>query len=104
MAETTCNYDDEIWKREDNDLINQVVDDLHKLTIIDKETVCFTQLKRSKYAYVISDLRFEKNIKTVDNFVNKLGIDLVGRFAEFRYMNMDACVRRAMEYAMTIRP
>jgi protoporphyrinogen oxidase len=104
MAEVTCNHGDEIWKRKDDDLISQVAEDLHELKIIDKKTICFAKLRRSKYAYVISDLNFERNIKTVSNFVNKLGIDLVGRFAEFRYMNMDACVRRAMEYAATIAP
>jgi protoporphyrinogen oxidase len=103
MAEVTCNYDDEVWKRKDDDLISQVLSDLQELRIMDRETVSFTRLKRSKYAYVISDLSFEKNIRTVSDFSKKIGIDLVGRFAEFRYMNMDACVRRAMEYTATIK-
>jgi protoporphyrinogen oxidase len=98
LAEVTCNYGDEVWIRKDGDLISQAVNDLHELRIIDRESVCFTALRRSKYAYVISDLDFEKNMKTVSSFSKKVGIDLVGRFAEFRYMNMDACVRRAMEY------
>jgi len=102
LAEVTCNYGDEVWNKKDEDLIDRVVNDLHELKIIDKESVCFTRLKRAKYAYVISDLDFEKNMKTVSNFSSKIGIDLVGRFAEFRYMNMDACVRRAMDYTAKI--
>jgi protoporphyrinogen oxidase len=104
LAEVTCTYGDEVWNRKDDDLICQVVNDLHELKITDRESVCFTGLRRSKYAYVISDLDFEKNMKTVSYFSKKIGIDLVGRFAEFRYMNMDACVRRAMEYTAAIMP
>jgi protoporphyrinogen oxidase len=103
MAEVTCNYGDETWKMKDDDLISKVADDLHELRIIKRETVSFTRLKRSKYAYVISDLNFEKNMRIASDFSGKIGIDLVGRFAEFRYMNMDACVRRAMDYTATIK-
>jgi UDP-galactopyranose mutase len=40
---------------------------------------------------------------TVERFARKIGIDLVGRFSEFRYMNMDACVRRAMDYVASLK-
>jgi protoporphyrinogen oxidase len=103
MAEVTCNFGEKVWEMKDEDLINRVVNDLHDLKIINKDTVCFTKLKRSKYAYVISDLGFEKNMKVVSGFAGKIGIDLVGRFSEFRYMNMDACVRRAMDYTSAMK-
>ncbi|WXG44774.1 MAG: FAD-dependent oxidoreductase [Promethearchaeati archaeon SRVP18_Atabeyarchaeia-1] len=102
MAEITCNYGEEIWRRKDEDLVDATISDLHKLKIINKEAVCFAKLKRSKYAYVISDLDFQRNMGTVERFARKTGIDLVGRFSEFRYMNMDACVRRAMDYATSL--
>ncbi|MGB9830893.1 MAG: FAD-dependent oxidoreductase, partial [Fervidicoccus fontis] len=72
--------------------------ELHKLKIIDKQRVCFTRVKRTKYAYVINDLDYDKNMKTIKRFMNGVGIDLVGRFAEFKYLNMDACIRNAMNY------
>jgi protoporphyrinogen oxidase len=103
MAEITCNYEDEIWLRNDEELISGTVNDLHKLKLLDKDSVSFAKLKRSKYAYVISDLNFEGNIETVEKFARKAGIDLVGRFSEFRYFNMDACVRRAMDYVASLR-
>jgi UDP-galactopyranose mutase len=34
----------------------------------------------------------------VKSFVNGIGIDLIGRFAEFKYLNMDTCIRSAMNY------
>ena len=52
---------------------------------------------RSKYAYVIYDLDYQSNIRTVREYIKSLGIHLCGRFAEVEYLNMDACVERALE-------
>jgi len=79
-------------------LTKQTIDELSNLKIISKEEVCFTEVKRTKYAYVINDLDFYRNINIVRNFTKKMKIDLVGRFSEFRYLNIDACIRSAMEY------
>jgi protoporphyrinogen oxidase len=98
LAEITCNVGDETWKMNDEQIANQVIDELHKLKIIDKQRVCFTRVKRTKYAYVINDLDYDKNVRTIKRFMNEVGIDLVGRFAEFKYLNMDACIRNAMNY------
>jgi protoporphyrinogen oxidase len=103
MAEITCNYEDEIWRTREEELVQRTIDELHSLRLLDKDTVSFTKLIRSKYAYVISDLNFERNIGVVEKFIHKVGIDLVGRFSEFRYYNMDACVRRAMDYVASFR-
>ncbi|WXG47399.1 MAG: FAD-dependent oxidoreductase [Candidatus Atabeyarchaeum deiterrae] len=104
MADITCNYGDRVWSMKDEDLITETIDNLKELRIIDKQdSVCLSKVRRFKYAYVISDLNFEKNIVTTTKYVRRVGIDLVGRFAEFRYFNMDACVRRAMEYTSSLR-
>jgi len=98
LAEITGNIGDGIWKMKDEDLIERTIEDLHRLKIITKGNVCFSEVRRLKYAYVISDLDYHENIRIVDNYMRKIGIDLVGRFAEFKYLNMDACIRSAMNY------
>jgi protoporphyrinogen oxidase len=98
LAEITCRIDDAIWKMKDEEIINQVTDDLHGLQILDEKKVCFAKAKRSEYAYVLNDMGYEENLKTVKTFVNEAGIDLLGRFSEFKYLNMDACVENAMNY------
>jgi len=98
LAEITCNIEDEIWKMKDEEIIEKTIEDLHKLRIINGESVCFTKVKRIKYAYVVNDLEYRKNIEIVREYTENLGIGLVGRFSEFKYLNMDACVRSAMEY------
>jgi protoporphyrinogen oxidase len=83
---------------QDEEIINRVINELHQLKIIEKMEVCFAELRRSEFAYVINDLNYNENMRTIKNYFAKLGIDLVGRFAEFKYLNMDACIERAKNY------
>lgn len=99
LAEVTANVGSRTWRMKDEDIKSQVIDELHCLKIINKGDVCFAKVKRSKYAYVITDLNYSKNLATVKSYVNRAGIDLLGRFAEFEYLNMDACVENALNYA-----
>ena len=87
----------------DEAIITKVVDDLHSLKILNKKEICFAKVKRTEYAYVINDLGYDKNMHIIRNYMNDVGIDLVGRFAEFEYMNMDACIRRAMDYVKELK-
>jgi len=99
LAEITCFETDSVWNMTDSDIIDLVVQQLDTLSIIDKGTVCFSEVKRLKYAYVVYDLNYSTNIKIIIEYFEELGIDLVGRFSEFKYLNMDACVRSAMTAA-----
>jgi protoporphyrinogen oxidase len=95
---TTCHFGSNTWERKDEEIINRVINDLHSLRVINRTDVCFVRVQRMQYAYVINDLNYEENMNTVREYAAGIGIDLVGRFAEFKYLNMDACIRRAMDY------
>lgn len=99
VAEITALKRSNIWKLSDKRIEKQVISDLDRLDIIDKKKVCFSKVKRTKFAYVVYDKDYYKNIKIVKDFVKKQGIILCGRFAEFEYLNMDACVVRGMDLA-----
>jgi protoporphyrinogen oxidase len=99
LAEITYNNGDSIDRLSDDEIITRTIEELHKKKIIDKDTVCFTRAKRTRYAYVIPDLNYERNTELIKRFLSRRGIHLVGRFAEFKYLNMDACVRSAMDCA-----
>ena len=101
LAEITCAADSEIWKMHDDELADRVVDDLVHLKIIKKEDVRFSIVRKTRYAYVINDLDYAENTRVVRNFLVQEGISSVGRFGEFSYLNMDACVRRAIQYVET---
>lgn len=99
LAEISCNVEDKIWKMKDEEIMERVINDLDKLKIISKKDVCFVKVRRTEYAYVISDLDCHENLRIVKSYMDGKGIGLVGRFAEFRYLNMDDCIKSAMKYA-----
>jgi protoporphyrinogen oxidase len=101
LAEITCNFEDKIWKMKDEEIEERVIDDLATLKLIIKKDVCFLKTKRMEYAYVISNLDYKENLKIVKEYFNSNGIGLVGRFAEFKYLNMDNCVESAMKYVQS---
>ena len=98
LAEITYNNGDSIAKISDEEIITRTIGELDKKGIINKDTVCYSKAKRTKFAYVIYDLSYKKNIGVIKSFLNHIGIYPVGRFAEFKYLNMDACIRNALDF------
>jgi protoporphyrinogen oxidase len=66
--------------------------------LIRKEDVIYTGITRHRFAYVVYDLPYLNNIGIVRKYCEGIGVDLVGRFAQFEYLNMDGCIRSVMEY------
>jgi protoporphyrinogen oxidase len=96
LAETTCTYNDAIWKQSDGRAIDGVTSDLERIGIVKPSKICYKKVKRSKYAYIIYDMHYGKNTSRIFKFLKQNGIDSCGRFAEFKYMNMAACIKSAM--------
>lgn len=102
IAEITTNPKDVSWRLSEKEIIERVADDLEKMGIINKKNILFKKAARSKYAYVVYDKDYKKNVKIVTDFAEKTGIEICGRFAEFEYLNMDACIESALETANKI--
>ena len=99
MAEITANIGDDVWELTDKEITKKVVSSLSEEDFINEVDVCETDVKRAKYAYIIHDLNHSKNMKIISNFLESIGIEICGRFSEFKYLNMDACIRSAMNMA-----
>lgn len=99
LAEITYHEWDDVSRMPDQKIIDHVIKALKNMNIVkDREDIVYTALERQTYAYVIYDLDYKKNIAIVKDFCAKLGIGLVGRFSEFEYLNMDGCIRNAMNF------
>ncbi len=100
LAEITYNEGDDVLKMNDEEIIMHTVDGLVRMGIIpSSESVVHTAVDHFKFAYVVYDLDYLKNIKIVREYLEgTLGIDLVGRFSEFEYINMDGCIRSVMNF------
>ena len=103
MAEITANKEDGFWEKSDKEIIEHVVNGLNKMKIINKNDIFYTNVIRSKYAYIVYTIDYYKNLKIVKDFIKKQEIEICGRFAEFEYLNMDACIKRGIAMAKNMR-
>lgn len=98
LAEITYREGDKISRMGNNEIVEKTIEDLHRLGIINKDDVIVTTIYKFKYAYVIYDLNYKENLKTTLKYLKEIGIDVVGRFAKWEYLNMDAVIKTVKEY------
>ncbi|SNQ59078.1 Amine oxidase [Candidatus Methanoperedens nitroreducens] len=99
LVEITYHKGDHVSAMPDREIINHTIAALKNMNIIKTHNeVVYTALERQKYAYVIYDLDYLRNIAIVKDFCMKRSIMLVGRFAEFEYLNMDGCISNALNF------
>ncbi len=82
-----------------NKTVENIISWLSKEGFIDKSEVCETDVKYIKYAYPVYDLNYKKNVQIMYDYFDKIGIYLLGRFAEFVYINSDVCIGNAKKLA-----
>ena len=97
LAEITYNEGDDISRMSDTEIIKHTVSGLTDMGLV-TDNVVHTAIDRFKYAYVVYDTEYLKNIKTVRDWIEAQGIDLVGRFSQFEYLNMDGCIRSVLNF------
>ena len=102
LAEITHQRGDDVDELTDNELISEVVDMLQSMLILHKDQIVYTSVERQPFAYVVYDLDYQKNIAIVKEYFKEVGIQLVGRFAQFEYLNMDGCIRSVMDFIATM--
>lgn len=99
MAEITANQGDGIWDLADEAIVERVVRELARMELIDAKTIDYTRVVRFVYGYPVYDLEYRKNVTAMRAAVAKTGLRLLGRFAQFDYINSDVCVERALAMA-----
>ena len=80
-------------------VLERIVADLDRIGILDRRDIVSSEIRRFEYAYPVYDLEYSKNTGIIREYFASLGVDLLGRFAEFEYINSDECIRRAMALA-----
>jgi protoporphyrinogen oxidase len=99
VVEITANEGDGTWELSDSAVLDDVISGLEAIGIMSRYEISYSKVMRSKYAYVVYSLNYLKDISTVRKYLDDMGIISCGRFAEFEYLNMDACVERAIAAA-----
>jgi protoporphyrinogen oxidase len=103
LAEITYQPHDEVAGMSDAELTDEVMEMLKKMHLVTKDQVVYSSVERQPFAYVVYDLGYLKNIALVKDYFNGLGIPLVGRFAQFEYLNMDGCIRSVMDFVASLQ-
>lgn len=104
LAEITYNDGDAVSTMTDDAVIEHTVSSLIAAGIIpSRDSVVYTGVAREKFAYVVYDTEYQRNIEIVRTFCRDRGIDLVGRFSQFEYLNMDGCIRSALDFVRASR-
>lgn len=98
LAEITYNRGDPVSAMDDKELLECVTGSLSAMGLIDGDNIVYHHISRQEYTYVVYDLAYLSNISIVREFCRGRGIPLVGRFAQFEYLNMDGCIRSAIDF------
>jgi protoporphyrinogen oxidase len=98
QAEITFRANSKLKNISKKKIINHVIKGLKKNKILEKNhKILFTDIKSCKESYVVYDKNYEKRIKIIRNFFKRQGIDLLGRFSYFEYINIDMAVERSLK-------
>jgi protoporphyrinogen oxidase len=99
VAETTVRSGDATDRLSDDDFLDAVVGDLDRVGILRRQDVIVRETRRVEYAYPVYDRAYSQNTRIMRAYFAERGIDLLGRFAEFDYINSDEVIRRAIDLA-----
>jgi protoporphyrinogen oxidase len=103
MAEITANEGDGIWEMTDEALIERVLGEIQQIGFVDRNSIVYTRVTRFKYGYPVYDLEYRRNVTAMREAVAATGLHLLGRFAQFDYINSDVCIERALKLAGELR-
>ncbi len=99
LAEITYNQGDATDLMTDAGVVEETIRSLGKAGILDPAAVRSAIAVRHRFAYVVYDLDWKKNMKTIREYFSSLDLPLVGRFSQFEYLNMDGVIRSVQDFA-----
>jgi protoporphyrinogen oxidase len=99
VAETTMEPGSELDRLPAAAHEERVVADLDRVGIIDRKQLLKVESQHIQYAYPVYTKTWAQHTATYRAWFAEQGIELLGRFAEFDYINSDECMARAMALA-----
>lgn len=102
MAEITFGPEDRVAAMSDAELLADIEAHLQRMGLADPANIVYRKVLRFEYGYPIYDRAYFSKVAAMRKAVAERGIHLLGRFAEFDYINSDVCVERAMKLAAVL--
>lgn len=104
LAEITHQPGDEVSCMTDEEISLEATETIIRMGLVEKDRIISTRVLRQPFAYVVYDLEYQENIRIVKEFCSSRSIPLVGRFAQFEYLNMDGCIRSVLDFLKSYPP
>jgi len=98
LAEITVKPDDPLLRTSSEEIAKMVVEELDRLNIFSKDKVIYRNVFKNRYAYPILDSHYEECVRRIRDFFNRIDVEPIGRFAEFKYINMDDAIRNVANH------
>ena len=96
QIEITYKNNSKISKMNNDEIFKKIFLGLKELNFIKNQSdVNFKDLKKFKYAYVIYNLSHRNSVDKLLNFYKKKGIDFLGRWGSWEYLNSDQVILQA---------
>lgn len=70
--EKSCNHNDGVWNKTDEDLYKDVLGEIERIRLIDKTKIEKYGVIRIKNAYPVYDLEFDKNLRVVLDYLSNI--------------------------------
>jgi len=98
-----CFESDEVWKMDQEAIVNFAKEELEKMNLAKKEKITESFSYKMKYVYPVYDLEYKNYLNKILNYLkNFSNLQLVGRNGIFRYNNMDHSVLTGLYAARNI--
>ena len=99
VAEITTDRGAGAFAKDDAAVVDEVIAGLEQMDLLRRSQVCYTNVVRTEYGYVVQDQGYRANLSRAKAWFESEGIVLCGRVAEFEYINMDTCLERGIARA-----
>ena len=91
--ETTCHFNDEVWKSSDDELYSKCIEHLESDNFISRDEVKQFFTVRIKNAYPFYRMGYKDNLDALfKHFKQTQNLTLIGRIGAFKYMDIDQCL------------
>lgn len=98
VAEIFCSVGDAVWQCSDAEVTSRTVDDLARLTLVDRDRVADAWVLRAPYAYPVYRVGYADKLRRVHEYLSRWPtLHLTGRTGAFRYLNADAVIEQVLE-------
>lgn len=97
-ANITCRLNSKLWKMNDIQLIEQVINQLQELSLIGKKDVIDSFVYRLPYAYPVMLVGYRDNLERIKRYFQSLpNFHLLGRTGNFDYANADIVMEKSID-------